>query len=131
MDEIDLNQFKKLFFDTARDYVTSLEEGFLRFQQSEVDQEAVEQCFIAVHSLKSQSHVMGYMHFSELSGALEKIFRSVKDGTAHKSEAINQVIGKAVESLRSSLATLETTGEDIDYSNVASELYRVGGVQAA
>ena len=128
MTDIDLSVFRKLFFETAKSYVFSLDNSFKKILLSNNDFEAINQAFISSHSLKSQSHVMGYSHFANLSGVLEHVFRALKEGKLQYTAPVGESLGNAVTALRSSLELLEKSGEDKDNSSIVSQVIDVTGI---
>lgn len=128
MADIDLSAFKELYFKTANEYVTSLEESYKRLSTSHADAEAANQAFISSHSLKSQSHVMGHEQVSALAALLEKVFRGIKEGTLTYTDTNGVVIGQAVTALRTSIAALEQGGAEPNLQGICTSVSDATGI---
>jgi len=100
MTDIDLSVFRKLFFETAKSYVFSLDNSCKKILLSNNDFEAINQAFIS----------------------------SLKEGKLQYTAPVGESLGNAVTALRSSLELLEKSGEDKDNSSIVSQVIDVTGI---
>jgi DNA phosphorothioation-dependent restriction protein DptG len=93
----ELAQFKSLYIQTAKEHISILKSNLEKFATSE-EKEIVENIFIAAHSLKSQSLMMGYQKVGRAAQLIEKTFRNLKEEVWRREQvnqkAINQVVDK-------------------------------------
>lgn len=106
MGTIDLSSYKKLYLQTASEYVNNLSEGLVRLSNNWQDKEAFNNIYISAHSLRSQSEVMGYTRVGELAGSIEKITKEIVGGIKSISIGFPQTLTRAVEDLRREIENL-------------------------
>ena len=63
----DLSFFKDLYIQTANEYLANLQNGIRQLPSNPKNNELINQIYIDVHSLKSQSIAMGYKNTGVLS----------------------------------------------------------------
>jgi len=69
----DLLDYKKLYLQTAKEYLEKISSSLNQLSGNSADKEALNNLHIASHSLKSQSQVMNYNDVAEISKSLEEI----------------------------------------------------------
>lgn len=79
MVSIDLSEYKALYLQTAKEYVDQFRKDLDSFEKDAKNHEIVKRLHLSVHSLKSQSLIMGYTGIGVLAGTLEQVFRQVMD----------------------------------------------------
>jgi len=130
MPGIDLSQFKALFSQTALDYTKKLEISIAHLKQNASDKEAVNEMYIASHSLKSQSLIMGYPSMGEAALTLEKTYKSLKDSTDPISVEVIEAIEVVVHAIKASLnQVIQGKGEN-DLTTVIAGFHKrieIGG----
>lgn len=107
MDATDISSFKKLFIDTAKGHVESMRGAVAQLLQNNSNQEAMNQFYIASHSVKGESLAMGYMGTGALAQLLEKIFHAAKDGKILLTPELLDGVKKAIDKLSASLDSIE------------------------
>jgi chemotaxis protein histidine kinase CheA len=108
---IDLSTFKKLYVETARAYLETIK-GVLDGTVTSEDNTPLEQLHIAFHSLKSQSTAMGFQQTALFCGVLETFLKSRIDQQHVLSDAEQQVLIHAHDSLSESLTTIDTENRE-------------------
>src|SRR3989344_748635 len=120
----DLSFFKDLYIQTANEYLANLQNGIRQLPSNPKNNELINQIYIDVHSLKSQSIAMGYKNTGVLSGVIEHIFKTVKDGKIQVSDKLITLILNSVEKLKSSVNKIQTDNREIDLSEQFERLKR-------
>jgi len=77
MTPIDMSAYKDLYVETAREYIETLKKNLTLLNENTTNKEAIYEMFRSYHSLKSQSHAMGYMKTAEFCKLLEDYFQSL------------------------------------------------------
>ena len=67
MSTVDLSKFKTLYNQTALEYVKKLEDTVTLLRTDAANKNAMNEIYIAAHSLKSQSLMMGYLSLAQAS----------------------------------------------------------------
>jgi len=106
MPEVDLNQFKSLYNQTALEYLHKIEEGLNSIKQNPSDRNSINSVHIAAHSLKSQSFLMGYSSVGNASMVLEKTFRVLNDSTGPVSSEILRAVEIVVHAVHAAISNI-------------------------
>ncbi|MDI9413854.1 MAG: chemotaxis protein CheA [Bacillota bacterium] len=102
---MDINAFKEVFVAEARDYLQSLNEDLLSFEQNTDDIATVDEMFRAAHSLKGMAGTMGFDELAEFTHEMESVLDLLRTQELEPTpEVINVLFG--------SLDTLEVLLEE-------------------
>ena len=80
MSTVDLSKFKTLYNQTALEYVKKLEDTVTLLRTDAANKNAMNEIYIAAHSLKSQSLMMGYLSLAQASLLIERFFHALREG---------------------------------------------------
>ncbi|HUD44127.1 MAG TPA: response regulator [Patescibacteria group bacterium] len=119
MQPVDLNKYKTLYLQTAQQYLQQYSTNLNAFLKNQTEASAFEQMFIAIHSIKSQSLVMGYTTLGNYCKEVEMKMREVKDGKTAISQEILNYLQQAQQKITTELQTIQTTGKDIEQIQTA------------
>ncbi len=111
MDEQTKQKYHQLFLQSAKQYLFSFNTNLENYLRSQTEQAAVEQMFIAVHSIRSQCNVMGYRDLGNECAEVEQMLRPLRDSsTPLTSEQLNylQDRGKKINLMLGSIAIPNT-----------------------
>jgi two-component system chemotaxis sensor kinase CheA len=97
-----MDHIKAVFIEEATELLADLEKSLLVLEQA-VDQQAVEQVFRVMHTLKGNSAMFGFDHMGEITHHLESIYDGIRKGKLSASEEIIGVTLSTVDHLRSLL----------------------------
>ncbi|HLD01679.1 MAG TPA: Hpt domain-containing protein [Patescibacteria group bacterium] len=117
----DLTQFSDLYIQTAQDYIALMKKNIDLFLENSTKTSAVEQLFIASHSLKSQSAVMGYTTTSEASKLLEHLFRAVKENQLTLTKEMIAQAVLLIKKLEESIKMIAQTKKELDLTTDIKE----------
>lgn len=128
MTTIDLSSYKKLYIQTAKEYVKTLAKSCRRLLENANDSSALGDMYISSHSLRTQSEVMGYTKIATITGMLEKIIKKHLDGNGQISSKLLEVINDASKDLQVSLQYIEKEDKEKDLTTVFKKLESLYGV---
>lgn len=74
------NGYLDMFFDEAKEYVETLNNGILTLENNPGDKETIDAVFRAAHSLKGMAATMGFENLTELTHKMENMLDRVRDG---------------------------------------------------
>lgn len=74
------NGYLDMFFDEAKEYVETLNNGILTLENNPSDKETIDAVFRAAHSLKGMAATMGFENLTELTHKMENMLDRVRDG---------------------------------------------------
>jgi chemotaxis protein histidine kinase CheA len=118
----DINKYKTLYFQTAREYLENMQLNISHLLKDEQKEAAIKQIHIDAHSLKGQSQVMGYSNISKISETIEYIFNKYeKENNEVKYDTLIK-IQKALSALLDSTTQIEKTGKELDLTGIINEL---------
>ena len=107
MGKTDLNDYKKLYLRTAREYLDNLSTNCAKLSANLQDKDAVNAIHISSHSLKSQSQVMGFFDITVLSETIEKRSRDILTEAAQIDNTFTILLKKSIDEISLKLAQIE------------------------
>ena len=107
-----LSDYKDLYMQTAKEYVSSLSENTSLLAQNPQDLDATKAIHMGSHSLKSQSQVMGYNDIASICLNIEKTSDAVLKGNSTFNDRAVSNIKKSVEELDEILKSIRQGQDD-------------------
>lgn len=123
----DIIKYKKLYLQTARNYIENMQLNISFLLKKEQADTAVKQVHIDSHSLKSQSQMMGYNHIAKISEIIENLFNKQENENAKVNKDILIQIQSDLSRLHDSLTEIEKQGKELDLTGVINKLEKVQG----
>lgn len=74
------NGYLDMFFDEAKEYIETLNNGILTLENNPGDKETIDAVFRAAHSLKGMAATMGFDNLTELTHKMENMLDRVREG---------------------------------------------------
>lgn len=106
------NQLLQGFLDEGRDLLKEAEDSLLRLETRPDDDEAVNQLFRAVHTLKGSAGIFSLTPLVGLTHHLESLLMSVRDGQLALTSPLTSLILNCMDELRVMLESVDAgTGE--------------------
>ena len=87
--------FREMFFEEARELLTSLEQGLADPGRAGADRACLDRLYRAAHSLKGAAAMVGFAAISERALAMEKALGQVRTGAAPWTDDLAQIAGRA------------------------------------
>jgi CheY-like chemotaxis protein len=113
----DISYYKDLYITTAIDYLERTKTDVSRLLKNPHNREAIEEIYINVHSLKSQSAAMGYSETAMLPAAMEELFFTIKKGGREINEDILIKMMSSLEDLSRAIENIKTEDTELDLSD--------------
>lgn len=89
-----MEDFRKLFYDEARDLLAKLEDSLMLLESDLENKELINEVFRVMHSLKGSGAMFGYNNLSDFTHHLETLYDQIRTGTIELSaEIIDFTIG--------------------------------------
>lgn len=120
----DLARFKDLYFETAKEQIKILNENLTHYTNTD-DKEIVNKIFIAAHSLKGQSLMMGYEKVGLAAKLIEKIFRDIKEGITQKKTININLITSTINKISIWLDTHDSANLEPELDQEITELEKM------
>ena len=106
-----MDHLRAVFIEEASELLADLEKSLLVLEQT-VDQQAIEQVFRVMHTLKGNSAMFGFDHVGEITHHLETIYDGIRKGNVNPSEEIISVTLATVDHLRKLLKDPDLADSD-------------------
>jgi len=129
MTAVNISDYKELYLKTAKDYLDSLSKSCNKLADNPLDKEALIQLHISSHSLRSQSQVMSYNNMSAITGAIEKIARSVLEGRKKITIELFPILKESVKALSLCLSQIEKENKEDDLEPIVKKLEMLRSAQ--
>ncbi len=116
-------KYKKLYRETAREYLHSMRENISLLSQDPQKGELKKAIYMAAHSLSGQSSVAGYPHIARVSSLIEKIFKAkLEDEVSVFDTKLLHEVGSAVEKMLLSVDEIEKNDKELDLGEEIKKL---------
>ena len=129
MGAINISDYKDIYLQTAKEYADSLGRSCNKLENNISDKDALIQLHISSHSLRSQSQVMSYNNMSAITGAIEKIARSVLEGRKKITIELFPILKESVKALSLCLSQIEKENKEDDLEPIVKKLEMLRSAQ--
>ncbi|NLJ85124.1 MAG: chemotaxis protein CheA [Firmicutes bacterium] len=96
---MDFSEYKDVFAAEAREYIQSLNENLLEFEQTPGDEGLIAEMFRAAHSLKGMAGTMGYTQVADLTHHMENLLDALRQGEVAATGDLINILFDAVDLL--------------------------------
>ncbi|MFH1742292.1 MAG: chemotaxis protein CheA [bacterium] len=104
--EFDSNQYIELFYQDAEEHLDLMNEALLSLERDPTDREPLQALFRAAHTMKSSSAMVGFMHVSEFTHAMEDVLSQLRDGDVPITDQVVSTLFESFDLLKAMLASL-------------------------
>ncbi len=118
---IDENKLRHAFLEDADDLVQKLSTSLLLLEKERDNRELVNEVFRLIHSLKSESAVLGYAVFSNLAHKMEDVLGMVRDGSATLDKSRLEAVFAGSDLLAEMLVAVERGAGDAQFDTTTVE----------
>ncbi len=101
---LDMTIFHQAFFEEAADLLAELETQLLRLEEAPNDSELLNTIFRCAHSIKGGSATFGFTDIAHFTHGLETLLDRLRNGQAHVSSELTQLLLESLDQLKSLLA---------------------------
>ena len=96
---MDISSFKEVFAAEARDYLQSLNEDLLSFEDDPRDKTTVDEMFRAAHSLKGMAGTMGFDELAEFTHEMESVLDLLRNEELQPRQDVINALFASVDTL--------------------------------
>jgi len=120
---LDLDEAKKEFFENAKEYLQTAEDGILRIESESGNPDLVDELFRAIHSLKGEAALLQMKRMKVLSHAMEDLLNVLRKGSCRFTPDMGDALFQALDGLGKLLHVAESgKGEEPDTSLLENQL---------
>lgn len=114
MNPDDIVKYKSLYLQTSWGYLNMLMKNGAFLTKGPQTDTIIDSSYLAAHSLKSQSTLMGYNQIGKLSGVIEQILKAKKEKTGELNNEMLDVILAGLKKIQASLTQIAENGSEVD-----------------
>lgn len=118
-----------IFFEEAKEHVTTMESTLLALESNPGDPDLLNQIFRSAHSVKGSSGVVGLDGVRRYTHALEGLLQQLREGTLTLTPALADTLLRATDVLEALLAAAEHGAAPPDVSDMLAEIEAQSGGQ--
>jgi two-component system chemotaxis sensor kinase CheA len=106
----ELEQYRALFVAESRENHENLVKNLLVLEKG-VDQNAIDEIFRSIHTLKGASASMGFSNMERLCHKMEDVFQLIRNGNAEMSKDLGNILLTCTDLLEGMLDEIENGGD--------------------
>ncbi|WP_036224412.1 chemotaxis protein CheA [Mesoaciditoga lauensis] len=111
---MDMSQYLSVFVDEAKENLQGLNDAILKLESDPNSQDAVNEIFRLMHTLKGSSATMGFSKMSKICHALESHLDKVRSGKRKVTENLVDLLFSGIDMLNEAIENIENGGDDSD-----------------
>ena len=111
---MDMSQYLSVFVDEAKENLQGLNDAILKLESDPNSQDAVNEIFRLMHTLKGSSATMGFSKMSKICHALESHLDKVRSGKMKVTENLVDLLFSGIDMLNEAIENIENGGDDSD-----------------
>jgi len=120
------NEYLKIFFAEAKEYIEVLNNGILTLENNPEDKETIDAIFRAAHSLKGMAAAMGFEKLTELTHKLENSLDKIREGKIKVKTEFIDLLFQALDNIQYLVKAVEENNgkepEGFDLDALIAEL---------
>ena len=120
------NEYLKIFFAEAKEYIEVLNNGILTLENNPEDKETIDAIFRAAHSLKGMAAAMGFEKLTELTHKLENSLDKIREGKIKVKTKFIDLLFQALDNIQYLVKAVEENDgqepENFDLEALIAEL---------
>jgi len=129
---IDRSRFIAKFSEEAKDHIDALNEGLLKIEKGEKDEEILNDIFRAAHSIKGTSRMLKLNEITELSHKLEDILDAIRKGSLGLTRDLSNLLFKSIDKISEMIDTVVDGKEPgPEYLDICEELISAANIDAS
>lgn len=108
---MDYSEYKDVFAAEAREYIQTLNDNLLQFEENPGNLEVLAEMFRAAHSLKGMAGAMGYGELADFTHRLENVLERLRSGALTATPDVVNLMFESVDALETILEEVIATDE--------------------
>ncbi|QJW98240.1 chemotaxis protein CheA [Frigoriglobus tundricola] len=130
--QIDMNQFRAVFFSEAAEHLDAIESGLLRLEANPADRDVLDAVFRGAHTIKGAGGTFGFPEIARFTHGMENLLDRARDGTVALTRTVINVLLRATDVLGGLIESAQTGAAPPPATNaVLDELQAAVGAGAA
>jgi two-component system chemotaxis sensor kinase CheA len=109
---MDMSQYLSVFVDEAKENLQGLNDAILKLESDPNSQDAINEIFRLMHTLKGSSATMGFSKMSKMCHALENLLDKVRSGKRKVTEDLIDLLFSGIDMLNDTIENVESGGDD-------------------
>ena len=109
-----MSQYLGVFVDEATENLQGLNDAILKLESDPNSQDAINEIFRLMHTLKGSSATMGFSKMSKVCHALESLLDKVRSGKMKVTEDLIDLLFSGIDMLNETVENIENGGDDSD-----------------
>lgn len=97
---MDYNDYLDLFLQESQEHLESMNQALLVLEQNPADQEAINQLFRDVHTVKGMAATMGFDALTELTHTMENVLQLLREEKVFMSPSLADLLFQSVDVLK-------------------------------
>ncbi len=121
---MDMSQYLSVFVDEAKENLQGLNDAILKLESDPSSQDAINEIFRLMHTLKGSSATMGFSKMSKVCHALENLLDKVRSGKQKVTEDLIDLLFSGIDMLNDTVENIENGGDDseLDVDEIMEEI---------
>ena len=130
---IDESKLKRAFLEEAEELLEHLSESLVELEQDNKNVDIVNEVFRVMHSLKSESALMGFKRLSELAHAMEDVFEKARSGSLNLEKSVMDTVLTGIDIIHEIVTEISKGGEDSQFeiNDMVIDLKKIAGEKVA
>jgi len=113
---IDENKLRHAFLDEVEEILEHLDQSLLELENKPENKELLNEAFRAIHSIKSESAVLGFSRLSNLAHKIEDVFDKLRNGELRITQLLMDTILNAADQIHEIISVIAKGGRDDDFN---------------
>ncbi|HUQ84946.1 MAG TPA: Hpt domain-containing protein [Candidatus Limnocylindrales bacterium] len=122
MNPEDIIKYKSLYLQTSWGYLNMLMKNVAFLMNGPQTEPIIDGSYLAAHSLKSQSALMGYEQIGKISGIVEQILKLTKEKTLELNQEKLEIILNGLRKVQLSLTQIAENKDEAEMSDEIKNL---------
>jgi len=126
---IDENKLRHAFLDEVEEILEHLDQALLELENKPENSELLNEAFRAIHSVKSESAVLGFSRLSNLAHKIEDVFDKLRNGELRITQLLMDTILNAADQIHEIVSVIAKGGRDDDFNTeeIINKLKNIAG----
>lgn len=126
---MNFEQFKHTFLEEAADYLEQIEKGLLLLEENSDNEQAVNDIFRGMHSLKGGGGMFGFERISSFTHDMESLYDSIREGKLRFTNKIASVTFAAVDIIREMLENDDKPSNEHAFEELLQDIRKISGAK--
>lgn len=122
MNPDDIVKYKSLYLQTSWGYLNMLMKNSAFLTKGPQTDIVIDSSYLAAHSLKSQSTLMGYNQIGKISGIIEQILKAKKEKKGELNNEMLEIMLSGFKKIQVSLTQIAENASEVDMSEEIEKL---------